>query len=89
MKGDSYKEIAAMFKALTNETRLRIIEMICQDEICACKILESFNITQPTLSYHMKVLRTCGLVDSRQEGSSIKYFVNREKIESIKRSLVF
>ncbi len=55
MKYD-YAEYVQMFKALADETRLKIINMLTEsEELCACKILENFNITQPTLSYHMKI----------------------------------
>ena len=77
-------EIAPVFKALGDETRLKIIEMLSCGELCACDILESFVITQPTLSYHMKILTECGLVKSRKEGSWIRYCNNDEMIAEIK-----
>lgn len=52
----------AVFKALGDSTRLKIFEMLTNGRLCACKILENLNITQPTLSHHMKVLCDCGLV---------------------------
>jgi ArsR family transcriptional regulator len=81
---NSYEEYASIFKALADETRLKIVKMLCSDEMCACKILESFDITQPTLSYHMKVLTECGLVVGRREGSWMKYSVNKEKVKLVK-----
>jgi ArsR family transcriptional regulator len=75
----------AIFKALADETRLKIIEMISCGEMCACDILESFQITQPTLSYHMKILTDCGLIKSRKEGLWIKYSCNIKKIEEVKQ----
>ena len=84
MKEYLYKEDAAFFKALADETRLRIVEMLCHGEMCACEILEPLNITQPTLSYHMKVLSTCGLVECRRLGSWMKYSINKEKMKKTK-----
>lgn len=55
-------------KALSDETRLEIFTMLSQDELCACKILEKFQITQPTVSYHMKILCESGLVFGRNDG---------------------
>lgn len=75
---------APVFKALGDETRLKIIEILSCGELCACDILESFEITQPTLSYHMKILTDCELVKSRKEGSWIKYSNNTELLEAIK-----
>ena len=76
--------ITSVFKALGDETRLKIIEILSCGELCACDILESFDITQPTLSYHMKILTESGLVRSRKEGSWIRYQNNTELISEIK-----
>lgn len=75
---------ALVFKALGDETRLKIIEILSCGELCACDILESFDITQPTLSYHMKILTESGLVKSRKEGSWIRYRNNTELISEMK-----
>ena len=80
-------EYAPIFKALGDETRLKIIEILSCGEICACEILESFHITQPTLSYHMKILTDCGLVKSRKDGSWIRYSNNVVLVEAIKQFL--
>jgi ArsR family transcriptional regulator, arsenate/arsenite/antimonite-responsive transcriptional repressor len=74
----NYKVSVQILKALADETRIEIIEMISGGELCACKILESFDITQPTLSYHMKILTECGLVDARRDGPWMRYTINRE-----------
>lgn len=83
----TYAEYALLFKALSDETRLKIVEMLSCGEMCACDILESFNITQPTLSYHMKILTDCGLVNSRKDGSWIRYITNIELTNEIKTLL--
>jgi len=77
-----------MFKALADETRLKIINMLTESgELCACKILENFNITQPTLSYHMRILTDSGLVVGNKDGSWIKYRINSEKLVELKSFL--
>lgn len=75
------------FKALSDENRLLIIDMLSCGELCACEILEKFKITQPTLSHHMKILCSCGLVNARKEGKWIFYSLNSEKIEKFKKFL--
>lgn len=82
-------DYAPVFKALGDTTRLKIIEMLSCGELCACDILESFEITQPTLSYHMKILIECGLVKGRKEGSWMKYSNNNELIENIKNYWIY
>ena len=58
------------FKALGDENRLRIVRLIAdKGEICACRLLEDFDMAQPTLSHHMKLLRDCGLVVARKRGA--------------------
>lgn len=79
-----YKDYASVYKVLSDETRLKIIEMLSCGEMCACDILEFFKITQPTLSYHMKILTDCGIINSRKDGSWIRYTINKEKIIDIK-----
>jgi len=58
--------------------------MLSCDELCACNILEAFAITQPTLSYHMKILTECGLVKARKEGTWTRYSLDMELVESVK-----
>jgi len=81
---ENHTTFAPIFKALGDSTRLKIIEMLSCGALCACDILESFQITQPTLSYHMKILTECGLVNSYKEGSWIHYSNNTVLIEKIK-----
>lgn len=81
---ENHLEFALVFKALGDSTRLKIIEMLSCGELCACDILESVHITQPTLSYHMKILTDCGLVKSHKEGSWMHYSNNQEVIEKVK-----
>jgi ArsR family transcriptional regulator len=79
------KNLALLFKAVSDETRLKIIEILSCGEMCACDILEYFHITQPTLSYHMKTLTDSGLVTVRKESSWMKYNLNLELIAEIKQ----
>lgn len=80
-----YGEYALFLKALSDETRVKIFDMLSNGELCACNILEEFNITQPTLSYHMKILSESGLVDSRRDGVWMKYSINRKNLEALKQ----
>lgn len=84
----SYTEYVPVFKALSDETRLKIIDMLSCGELCACKILEKFNITQPTLSYHMKTLIDCGLVSGRKQGSWVHYTLCQDKISEVSELLI-
>lgn len=72
------RNIAFCCKTLGDETRLKILGMLQQGTLCACKILESFDLTQPTLSYHMKMLCGSGLVKVEKIGVWNHYSVNKE-----------
>ncbi len=67
--------IASVFKALSDENRIRILKMLRSGEKCACKLLEELNISQPTLSHHMKLLCDAGIVTGRREGKWIHYSI--------------
>ncbi len=71
------------FKALGDETRLKIVEMLKAGTLCACKILEKFNFTQPTLSYHMKSLVDCGLVSVEKKGTWNHYTLNETTLKEL------
>ncbi|NLW55832.1 MAG: winged helix-turn-helix transcriptional regulator [Firmicutes bacterium] len=81
----NYAKYAQLMKALGEETRVKIFTMLSAGELCACEILEEFQITQPTLSYHMKILSESGLVNSRRDGVWMKYSLNRDALERLKQ----
>lgn len=84
-----YEQAALLFRALSDPNRLAIIDMIKTEEKCACKILEELQITQPTLSHHMKILCDSGLVNSRREGKWMHYSINKELFEEVKQLFNF
>ena len=78
------EEYAAMFKALSDETRLKILTMLVKGKTCACRLLDEFHFTQPTLSYHMKQLTDSGLVKGEKDGKWVYYLVNSERLNFLK-----
>ena len=78
------EEVAAICKAMSDANRLRIIEMLTQGEKCGCNLLEELQVTQPTLSHHMKVLSDCGLVSSYKDGKWQHYSINCGKFKEYK-----
>ena len=69
---------ARVFKAFCDVNRLQILEQLRSGEKCSCVLLEKLQISQSTLSYHMKILCDSGLVDSRQEGKWTHYRLSAE-----------
>ena len=62
-----------LFKALADETRLRILHLIGDQEVCVCFFVEALNVPQPKISRHLAYLRRVGLVDTRRDGKWIHY----------------
>ncbi|MCO7136995.1 metalloregulator ArsR/SmtB family transcription factor [[Clostridium] leptum] len=77
-------DVALICKALGDANRLKIVKMLSDGEKCGCKLLEAFEITQPTLSHHMKILCECGLVETRKEGKWSHYSLNCGTLSSFK-----
>lgn len=73
---------AKVFKAFCDEKRLHIIEQLQSGEKCACVLLEKLNISQPTLSHHMKILCESGIVTGRKEGKWTHYSISPEGVET-------
>lgn len=84
---ESNADLVLYFKAMADETRLSILEMLSCEELCACHILEDFDITQPTLSYHMKILVGSKLVESTKDGNWTRYCINSNLINVINSRL--
>ena len=72
------QDVASICKAAGDPNRLKIIQMLTEGEMCACRLLETLNIAQPTLSHHMKILSDCNLVNARKEGKWAYYSINCE-----------
>lgn len=74
-----------VFKALGDPKRAMIVNMLSCEELCACDILEKFEMSQSTLSHHMKILRECGLVKGREEGKWTYYSLDEDTISKTKQ----
>ena len=85
---NDYTENVGLFKALADVNRLMIVDMISCRELCACRILEKFKFTQPTLSHHMKILCDCGLVVARKDGKWMHYSLNEKMVQDLRAFLV-
>ena len=82
-----YREDARKIKALADENRLAILMSLRQREKCACYLLEELNISQSTLSHHMKLLCDSGLVDYRKEGKWMHYSLSEEGINAFREMI--
>lgn len=82
-----YLEYAKVFKAFCDENRLRVIELLQTGEKCACVLLEDLQISQSTLSHHMKILVESGVVAVRKEHKWSHYSISQSGIHDAKALL--
>ena len=76
-----YEEREKVFKALCDERRQRILELLHSGEKCACVLIDEMDMPQSSLSYHMKILCDSGIVTSREEGKWTHYQISRQGSE--------
>lgn len=81
------KNITVIFKAFCDENRIKILQLLADGEKCACKLLEEMNVTQPTLSHHMKILCDSGIVVGRKEGKWMHYSISLDGAEYAKKCI--
>jgi ArsR family transcriptional regulator len=70
--------LAQVFKALADPVRLRLVSLIGAHqggEACVCELTTAFNLTQPTISHHLKILREAGIIDSERRGTWVYYWL--------------
>lgn len=77
------KKIAEFYKALGDETRLKIINMLTQQEMCVCEIIDKLQMSQPAVSHHLKILRQAGVVRDTREGKWIYYTLNGDVFDDV------
>jgi ArsR family transcriptional regulator len=77
--------IAEIFKALSHPVRIQLLDMICQGsgEVCACNLEGHFNLTQPTISHHLKILREAGLIESENRGVWVHHSINQSALDKL------
>ena len=80
---NKYINISKKLKVLSDPKRLEIVDMLSCEELCACEILEKFDISQPTLSSDMKKLEDANIIKRRKEGKNVFYIVNKESLDEL------
>lgn len=78
-------EAVKLFKALADETRLRILHLLCRQELCVCQIVDALGIAQPKTSRHLAHLRNAGLVIDRRQGLWMYYSLTEPRGELHRR----
>ena len=79
------KPLVQVFRALADETRVRIVALLTHGELCVCHIEKALAISQPNASRHLSILRLSGLVESRRDGTWVYYGLVRQTDEIAER----
>ncbi len=78
-----FKKSAGIFKALAHPTRIKILEILKNGELCVCKIYEALDLEQSNVSQHLKVLRDKDVLKTRRNGPMIMYRISRPEVISM------
>lgn len=85
----SSSDTVRVFKAFCDINRLKIINMLTKGDKCGNELLEALDVSQPTLSHHMKILCESGIVFSRRYGKLMQYSLSYDGIEIAKNQLIY
>jgi DNA-binding transcriptional ArsR family regulator len=90
LSADEATRLAALAKALGHPVRVQIVELLSRygGEVCVCDIERHFDLAQPTISHHLRVLREAGIIDGEQRGLWVHYRVVPETLEPLRRLLL-
>lgn len=82
-------EVAAVLAALGDATRLKMVQLLAgHDSLCVCELQQAFDLGQPTISHHLRILRQTGLVDVVRRGTWAYYSLRRDAVKDLVRDLV-
>jgi ArsR family transcriptional regulator len=80
---------APLFAALADEARLQMVRLLARSQaLCACEIQEAFDLGQPTISHHLRVLRRAGLIGCERRGIWAYYYLKRDALKAVAKGLM-
>jgi len=82
------RDFVKVFKALSDETRIRILKVLLERECCVCEVMQALDIAQPRASRNLGMLEDAGFVKSRREGPWIIYSIDEQTLSSHVASLI-
>ncbi|MGX7417855.1 ArsR/SmtB family transcription factor [Carnobacterium gallinarum] len=83
----NYERTSVVLKAMADPKRMKIIDLLSGGSLCACEVLKHFDFTQPTLSHHMKVLETAGIVSVSKKGQWHHYMLREDFVREFMASM--
>ena len=82
------RNLIKVFKALSDETRIRLLKLLQQRELCVCELMQALNMTQSRVSRNLGILKDAGLVQDRREGLWVHYSLNEESFNAYAEPLL-
>jgi DNA-binding transcriptional ArsR family regulator len=79
----TYRELEAFFSALGDATRLKMLKLIADEELCSCEVMAALELTQPTTSHHLGILERAGLLTSKRNGKWVFYKIANSKVHNL------
>ena len=81
------RPLTRLFRALGDQTRLRIVALLSHGELCVCHLEKALDLTQPNASRQLGILKSAGIVDSRREGTWVYYAITEQEHETVALAL--
>jgi ArsR family transcriptional regulator len=81
------RPLTKLFRALADETRVRIVALLAHGELCVCHIEKALELSQPNISRHLGILRMAGIVDARRDGPWVYYQLAKQENEAVQEML--
>jgi ArsR family transcriptional regulator len=79
----TFRQLEAFFAALGDITRLHMLKVIADEELCSCEVMAALTLTQPTTSHHLGILERAGLLSSRRNGKWVFYRMANPKVKNL------
>jgi ArsR family transcriptional regulator len=79
----SYRELEACFSALGDATRLKMLKLIADEELCSCEVMAALELTQPTTSHHLGILEQARLLTSKRNGKWVFYKIANSNVHNL------
>jgi len=79
----TFRELKTFFSALGDSTRLKMLRLIGDEELCSCEVMATLELTQPTTSHHLGILERAGLLSSRRNGKWVFYKIANPKVKNL------
>jgi len=75
--------LEALFAALGDATRLKMLKLIADEELCSCEVMAALELTQPTTSHHLGILERAGLLTSKRNGKWVFYKIANSTVQNL------